>query len=43
MRFDKGGEYYDKFNEKGQCPGPFAKFLKSRGICAQYTIHGTPQ
>ena len=26
-----------------QCPGPFAKLLESRGICAQYTMPGTPQ
>ena len=43
VRFDKSGEYYGKFNEKGQCLGPFAKFLETRGICAQYTILGTPQ
>jgi len=34
VRSDRGGEYYGKFNESGQCPGPFAKFLESRGICA---------
>ncbi|GJV32543.1 retrovirus-related pol polyprotein from transposon TNT 1-94 [Tanacetum coccineum] len=43
VRSDKGGEYYGKYDETGQCPGPFAKFLKSRGICAQYTMPGTPQ
>ncbi|GJX48932.1 retrovirus-related pol polyprotein from transposon TNT 1-94 [Tanacetum coccineum] len=26
-----------------QVPGPFAKFLESHGICAQYTMPGTPQ
>ncbi|KAF7811384.1 Retrovirus-related Pol polyprotein from transposon TNT 1-94 [Senna tora] len=26
-----------------QCPGPFAKFLEKHGICAQYTMSGTPQ
>ena len=34
IKSDRGGEYYGKFNESGQCPGPFAKLLKSRGICA---------
>ena len=43
MRSDRGGEFYGKFNESGQCPGPFAKLLESRGICAQYTMLGTPQ
>jgi len=43
VRSDGGGEYYGKFNESGQCPGPFAKLLESRGICAQYTMPGTPQ
>uniref|UniRef100_A0A2P2MWM4 Retrovirus-related Pol polyprotein from transposon TNT 1-94 n=1 Tax=Rhizophora mucronata TaxID=61149 RepID=A0A2P2MWM4_RHIMU len=43
IKSDRGGEYYGKFNESGQCPGPFAKFLESRGICALYTIPGTPQ
>lgn len=43
VRSDRGGEFYGKFNESGQCPGPFAKLLESRGICAQYTLPGTPQ
>ncbi|XP_075080360.1 uncharacterized protein LOC107807206 [Nicotiana tabacum] len=43
IRSDRGGEYYGKYNESGQCPGPFAKFLEERGICAQYTVSGTPQ
>ena len=43
IRSDRGGEYYGRFNENGQCPGPFAKLLESRGICAQYTMPGTPQ
>ena len=29
--------------ESGQHPGPFAKFLERGGICAQYTMPGTPQ
>ena len=43
VRSDRGGEYYGRFDESGQRPGPFAKFLESRGICAQYTMPGTPQ
>ncbi|KAL2246808.1 UNVERIFIED_CONTAM: Retrovirus-related Pol polyprotein from transposon TNT 1-94 [Sesamum indicum] len=43
VRSDRSGEYYGRYNETGQNPGPFAKFLKSRGICAQYTMPGTPQ
>ena len=43
VRSDRGGENYGKFNEKGQCPSPFAKFLESQGICAQYAMPGTPQ
>uniref|UniRef100_A0A2N9FZV3 Reverse transcriptase Ty1/copia-type domain-containing protein n=1 Tax=Fagus sylvatica TaxID=28930 RepID=A0A2N9FZV3_FAGSY len=31
------------FEKKGQCPGPFAKLLEKHGICAQYTMPGTPQ
>ncbi|KAA0031640.1 Retrovirus-related Pol polyprotein from transposon TNT 1-94 [Cucumis melo var. makuwa] len=43
LRSDRVGEYYGKYDENGQCPGPFAKFLESHGICAQYTMLGTPQ
>jgi len=43
VRSDRGGEFYGKSTESGQCPGPFAKFLESQGICAQYTMPGTPQ
>ena len=43
VRSDRGGEYYGKYDETGQNPGPFAKFLESHGICAQYTMPGTPQ
>ena len=35
--------FYGKFNKSGQCPYPFAKFLESKGICAQYTMPGTVQ
>ncbi|TYK26671.1 Retrovirus-related Pol polyprotein from transposon TNT 1-94 [Cucumis melo var. makuwa] len=40
---NKGGEYYGKYDENGQCFGPLAKFLESHDICAQYTMPGTPQ
>ena len=37
------GEYYGRYDQSGQHLGPFAKFLEKRGICAQYTLSGTPQ
>ena len=43
VRSDKGGEYYRKHNETGQCPSPFAKLLERYVICAQYTMPYTPQ
>uniref|UniRef100_A0A6N2M754 Retrovirus-related Pol polyprotein from transposon TNT 1-94 n=1 Tax=Salix viminalis TaxID=40686 RepID=A0A6N2M754_SALVM len=43
VRSDRGGEFYGRFTESGQCPGPFAKLLESKGIYAQYTMPGTPQ
>jgi len=43
IRSDRGGEYYGKYNETGQCPSPFAKFLEKHGIVAQYTMPGSPQ
>ena len=43
VRSDKGVEYYDKYDESEQFSGPFAKFLESHGICAQYTMLGTPE
>ena len=42
VRSDRGGEYYGRYTEKGQMPGPFAQFLKNEGIIAQYTMSGTP-
>ena len=42
IRSDRGGEYYGRYDESGQHPGPFAKFLEKCGICAQYTMSGTP-
>ena len=43
VKSDRGCEYHGKYDESGQHPGPFVKFLKRRGICAQYTMSGTPQ
>ena len=43
VRSNRGDEYYGRYDESGQHPGPFAKFLEQRGICAQYTMSGTPQ
>ena len=43
VRSDRGGEYYERYDESGQHTGPFAKFLEKRGIYAQYTMLGTPQ
>ena len=43
IRSYRGGEYYGKKTEVGQVLGPFEKFLESKGICAQYTMPGTPQ
>ncbi|RYE20620.1 MAG: hypothetical protein EOP45_10745 [Sphingobacteriaceae bacterium] len=42
VRSDRGGEYYGRYTENGQAPGPFAKFLQEHGIVAQYTMPGTP-
>ncbi|RVX19855.1 Retrovirus-related Pol polyprotein from transposon TNT 1-94 [Vitis vinifera] len=38
---NKGGEYYGRYTENGQAPGPFAKFLQEHGIVAQYTMPGS--
>ena len=43
VRSDRGGEYYGRFTDQGQRPGPFAKFLEENGIVAQYTTPSTPQ
>ena len=42
VRSDRGGEYYGRYTENGQAPGPFAKFLQEHGIIAQYTMPGSP-
>ncbi|RVX22568.1 hypothetical protein CK203_012513 [Vitis vinifera] len=38
VRSDRCGEYYGRYDELGQNPSPFAKFLEKRGIRAQYTM-----
>ena len=43
VRSDRSGKYYGKYDETGQHPGPFAKLLQKRDICAQYTMLGIPQ
>jgi len=43
VRSDRGGEYYDRYDESGRCPGPFANFLEECSIVAQYTMPGTPR
>jgi hypothetical protein len=43
VRSDRGGEYYGRYDGLGQCPGPFAKLLEKHGMCAQYTMPGTPR
>ena len=38
MRSDKGAEFYGRYTESEEAPGPFAKFLEEHGIVAQYTM-----
>ncbi|KAL5824162.1 hypothetical protein ACOSQ3_020225 [Xanthoceras sorbifolium] len=42
VRSDRGGEYYGRYTESGQAPGPFMRFLQENGIVAQYTMPGSP-
>ncbi|EOY31778.1 Gag-protease-integrase-RT-RNaseH polyprotein [Theobroma cacao] len=42
VRLDKGREYYGRYTEDGQAPGPFMKFLEEHEIVAQYTLLGSP-
>ena len=39
---DRGGEFYGRYTENGQTPGPFAKFLQAHEIVAQYIMLGFP-
>ena len=34
VRSNRGGEYYGRYDESGQNPGPFSKFLEKCGIRA---------
>lgn len=43
IRSDRGADYFGRYTEAGQQKGPFASFLESQGIIAQYTTPGTPQ
>jgi len=43
VRSNRGGEYYGRYDESGQHPSLFAKFLEKCGICAQYTMSITAQ
>nr|GEV46985.1 putative zinc finger, CCHC-type [Tanacetum cinerariifolium] len=43
IRSDRGGEYYGKYDKSRLGLDPFAKFIKSHGICAQYTMPSTVQ
>jgi len=42
IRSDRGGEFYGRYDESGQNPGPFAKLLERLGIVAQYIMPGSP-
>ncbi|KAL4361061.1 hypothetical protein GQ457_04G024470 [Hibiscus cannabinus] len=42
VRTDRGGEYYGRYTEDGQVPGPFAKFLQDNGTVGQYTMPDSP-
>ena len=42
MKSDKGEEYYGRYTENGQTPGPFARFLQDHEIVAQYTMPSSP-
>ncbi|XP_074299961.1 uncharacterized protein LOC141631153 [Silene latifolia] len=42
VRSDRSGEYYGRYIENGQAPGPFAKFFQDHGIVAQCTMPGSP-
>ena len=40
VHYDKGGEYYGRYDETGRNPGPFARYLQECGIDAQFIMHG---
>ena len=41
VRTDRGGEYYGRYTEDRQAPGPFAKFLQKHVIVTQCTMSGS--
>ena len=43
IRSDRGGEYYGRYDEVGQHPGPFAKLIHKHDICVKYIMPGTTQ
>ena len=43
MKSDRGGEYYGRYDEIGQNPGPLVKFLLECDIDARYTMPNTLQ
>ena len=43
VKFDRDGEYYGRYDETGQNPRPFAKFLLECSIDARYTMSSTSQ
>ncbi|CAL2233573.1 unnamed protein product [Prunus armeniaca] len=43
VRFDRGGDFYGRFDETVRNLGPFARLLQQEGIIAQYTNPETPQ
>ena len=43
VKFDRGGEYYGRYDEIGRNPGPFTMFQLECGVDARYTMPSTPQ
>ena len=43
VHYDRGGEYYGRYDETRRNPRPFVRYLKECGIDAQYIMSGTPQ
>ena len=43
IRSDRGGEFYDRYDETRWNPGPFVIYLRECDIDAQYTMSGTPR
>lgn len=41
IRSGRCGEYYGRYMEIGQAPGPFVDFLQKQGIIAQCTLLGS--